>query len=324
MIQLFQTLSKGARSTTQSVFDTNFINSIVYAHESGYQIRSAASEWHFSYTGTYLGIKVKPTAYNNYPNWAEIVIVINGVVHSVEHFTNESIKEITLPAGFKTIQLIEGLISKPNTIIGTFITDVILDATKFTKINETGVPEKIVFIGDSITVGANSAIPSTGGFAHLFKYEEAKQIGILGYGYGRLKDFAQTQAKINTTTSHINEMFSNVLTSKKLVIALGTNDFALDATNNELFGEWYSNLLDAIHIADASIQIFCISPLLRKVDGVLLDEYRAVIGTACETRDFCTHIPGKSILLQTDLADGVHPSTAGHAKMKGVLAGYLL
>jgi len=317
----FQQLISGGGSQPvppliESVFDTDFINSIVYSQEADYQIRSAASEWRFQYSGTYLGLKVKPTAYNTFPQWSQIAIIIDGVYWSFESFSDETLHEITLPSGNKTIELIEGLTSKPTTIIGTFLTDVILDSTKFTKINETTVSEKLLFLGNSITVGANATIPSTQGYAQLFKYENSKQIGILGYGYGKVKDFGETQQKRDDVVADIVEMFSNVTTTKKLIISLGTNDGALDGTTGTTLRPWYDALLDDINAADSSIQIYCITPIIRSSDGALYDGIRSEITASANARAYSTPIDGKSILTTGDLADGVHPTVAGHKKYK--------
>jgi lysophospholipase L1-like esterase len=296
----------------QDVFDTNFHNSVVYSQESGYQIRSAASEWKFQYSGTRLGLKVKPTMYSLFPQWSQIVIIIDGSVHSVESFSDESIKEITLPDGEKTVTLVEGATSMPSGIIGTFLTAVWVEKDKFTKINETPVSEKFVFLGNSITVGANADVPSVEGYAALFRSKQSKEVGILGYGFGELKDFAETPQKRADTIAHIVEMFSNVTTTKKLIISLGTNDYGLSSTPAATFQTWLENLLDDINAQDNTIVIYCISPIIRSDDAQLLDDIRDVTNTVCIARAYATHIPGKPILIVGDLADDVHPTVNGH------------
>lgn len=310
MIKLLQQ-SLNTKNITD-VFDTDFINSVNY----GAGIRSAGSEWHFKYNDTYLGIRVNPTLYGTFPQFTQISIIIDGEHWQTDFFTDTSLHEYTLPAGSKIVQLIESVISKPSNIIGTFITEVKLNSYKFTKINESSVSEKVVFLGDSITVGANADTPSLEGYPYLFKYQSNKEVGVLGYGYGTVKDFAETTPKITATVAHITEMFSNVVTTKTLLIALGTNDFALDSTPAATLKVWFGNLLDAINTADSDIDIHCLSPLIRSSDGALLDQYRTDIGDLCSTRDYCTHIAGKTILTTGDLDDGVHPTTAGHKKLK--------
>jgi len=304
------------KNKVENVFDTDFVNSVIYSQESDYQIRSAASEWHFKYTGTYLALKARSTLVSTFPQWSQIAIIINGVFFQAVSIGNNQLVEIELPSGLKNVQLIEGLISKPSDIIGVFLTKVYLEKNKFKKFNETPVTEKLLFLGDSITVGANATKPSVEGYPHLFKYEDGYQIGVLGYGYGKVKDFGENQTKIDAVIAHITEMFSNVTSSKKLIISLGTNDFALDGTSSATLESWYANLVDQIYTSDNNIKIFCISPIIRSSDGALLDAYRTSISNICSSREFATHIDGKTILSLSDLDDGVHPTTAGHKKYK--------
>jgi lysophospholipase L1-like esterase len=64
-----------------------------------------------------------------------------------------------------------------------------------------------------------------------------------------------------------------------------------------------------------SLAIYAQTPILKTSDGSLGD-YRAQIATAQSTRTaYCTLVDGTAILNgTTDLDDGVHPTTAGHAK----------
>ena len=302
---------------TQDVFDEGFINSIIYADAGTHKIRAAAAEWHFTYSGTYLGLKVQPSLYSIAPDITEVIVLVDGSVHTIQKFTDTSLEEITLPAGTKNVQLIESANSKPaGTILGTYLTSIQVSGSKFIKINETTVAEKFVFLGDSITVGGGATAPSEDGYAKLMKYEDSVEVGLLGYGFGRLKDFGETAGKRNAVIADIGEMFSNVSTTKNLIISLGTNDFGLDATPAATFKTWMENLLDDINADDSSIVIYVISPIIRVTDGALLDDYRTDIGTVCAARAFATHIPGKPILTTLDLADNVHPTTAGHKKYK--------
>lgn len=300
-----------------NVFDNNFIDSIIYSQEVDYQIRSAASIWKFEYSGQFFKLKANPTILPTFAafNYNTVIVIVDGVFYQEVFFADsEDEQVITLPAsGIKTIELIEGLTSKPPSlgIIGTFLTEVTLYESQFTKINQVPVTDKLCFLGDSITVGGNADYPSSEGYAHLFRQDQ--NAGILGYGYGKVRDFAETSGLIDQTVLEIQDMLSNA-TNKKLVIALGTNDFGLDGTAASTIQTWYGNLLDAINAADSSIEIFCISPLLRSDDSTLLDDYRTAISNVCSARAYATYIEGKTILSLGDLDDGLHPTTAGHLK----------
>ena len=169
------------------------------------------------------------------------------------------------------------------------------------------------------TVGDNADVYSVGGYSVLNRPEH--EVGLIGYGVARMKDFGETAGKRTIAISYINDLFSNVTTDKVLVIALGTNDFAIDSTAAATFKTWYGDLLDDINTADSSITIYCISPLIRADDAPLLDDYRTAIDDLCTARAYATHIPGKNILSvgAPDFNDGVHPSNSGHIKYNNAI-----
>lgn len=284
-----------------------------------YNIRNPFSEFEFYTKDELIQIKANPTFYANYPTLSTIVVFENDVYKSSHQITSaDKIVEIPLSAGNKKVTLVESGTSTAgtSTIKGTYLISV--RAVNFTKNNHGIVASKTVFLGDSITVGGNSANPQKEAFARLFKVENSKEVAVLGYGYARLKDFAETTLKINDTVSKLVTLLSNA-TEKKLVIALGTNDYGLDSTAAATFGTWYANFVDAINVADSNIQIYCVSPIRRTGDPALLADYRTEINTICSIRLFATHINGYDILLLTDMADGVHPTTAGHKKYKDAI-----
>lgn len=318
-MDLINVLFRLGDTAVEDKFDTIFFNSVEYS--AG--VRSAGSQWVFDYSGTYLGLTVNPAAYGTYPQFSHIAIFVNDELFQVETFSDTSLHEITLPVGFKTVKLVEGIISKPSSIIGTWLTSVLVDSSKFTKHSITNVSEKIVFLGDSITVGANALYPSVNGFPYLFRSLDSKEVAVLGYGYGKVYDFGETAPKIAAVNEHLAQLYSNVTATKKLCIALGTNDFALDSTPVATFEGWYEDLLDGIIAYDNNIDIYCLSPIIRTSDGALLDDYRTTIASLCTAKSL-THITGKTILTTGDLDDGVHPTTDGHLILHDALDDYLI
>jgi len=292
----------------ESVFDGIYTNSVSY----GSGIVSSASEFRFNYSGTYLGLKGTTTIYSTYPQFSKLSIIIDNALWQTVTIADNSLHELTLPAGNKEIAITTSALSKPSSIIGCYISDVILDSTKFTKVNSVPLSEKIVFLGDSITVGANADNPSTQGYALLFRYSSGKQVAILGYGFGAYKDFAETQGKIDAVLAHLATLFSGV-TTKKLVISLGTNDVGVYGLTGATIKPWITALVSQTKTAHPTVSIYLISPIIRSSDNATYDGVRTVISEVA-TEQSCTHIYGKSILTTSDLSDGVHPTTAGHLK----------
>jgi lysophospholipase L1-like esterase len=104
-----------------------------------------------------------------------------------------------------------------------------------------------------------------------------------------------------------------------LWIAIGTNDYGLNKWSAASFGTAYAALLDALNSALPDLFIYCQTPIVRANEaangsGSKLGDYRTQIATAVSTRTaYAKLIDGTAILTTDDLADGVHPTTAGHA-----------
>lgn len=108
---------------------------------------------------------------------------------------------------------------------------------------------------------------------------------------------------------------------RRIWLAIGTNDYGLAQWNSTNFGAAYADLLDQIRALDTTVTVYAQSPLVRTTEtanalGSTMADYRAAISTACSGRSWATYVDGASILALGDLADGVHPTTAGHAKYK--------
>lgn len=106
---------------------------------------------------------------------------------------------------------------------------------------------------------------------------------------------------------------------KYIWLAIGTNDYGLNAQSAAAFGAKYAQLLDALHSALPNIPIYAQTPLVRSNEsannfGNTTGDYRTAIGTAVSGRGWATLVDGTTILTTNDLADGVHPHLAGHLK----------
>jgi lysophospholipase L1-like esterase len=306
-------------------YDGLLHNSVEYTDKITYKIRSAHSEFKFWYGDTTFSVKAKSTVAGVDASFAYLSVFVNDVYNQRIQFlvADTGFKTITVPAGYKKITLVESLTTRSGVdagdVEGLFIQDILAEES-FKKIPIINVAEKLVFLGDSITVGATADNPSSEGYSRLFAVENLKEVAVLGWGYGKLKHFATDAPTIVTTVGYITTAFSNVTTTKKLIIALGTNDWGLDTTAAATIKTWYGNLLDAINVADSDIHVYCISPLKRLTDPALLEAYRIAISEVCTARPaYTTYINGYPLLELTDMSDNVHPTTAGHKKLKDAI-----
>jgi len=303
-------------------FDNNLKNSVVINPNVGFNQRSAFGEFEFNTTDDFILLKAKRTLYGFFPQYSHITVFENDVFLKTVDITVDQLQVVVpLSSGNKKITLVESLLSSPSmghvNTIGTFLTSV--KARNFSKVNESLHSDKIIFMGDSITVGGEASIPATQGYSRLFKIENGKNVAVLGYGYGTLQNFTGTTPLTTQTIGWITQLFANTTTSKKLVIAMGTNDWGLTGILSAGWETLYGQFLDAVHLADNSIKIYCISPLNRTGEDQRLIDFRTGISNAVNTRtSFCTYINGNGILsVPTDFTvGGVHPTTAGHKKYK--------
>lgn len=256
------------------------------------------------------------SSYVSYPQYAHIAVFVNGAYYDKINATSnavEQVKELILPDGLKTVELFSGAPTKPSaTLLYTHIRSV-SSRTNLTKTQPVSHTRKIVFIGDSITVGANADVPSVQGYVGLIRTEnQDKNIITEGYGYASLKDYDTTGLIARLQSNGVNEVY----------IALGTNDYGLNKwTAIADFQTAYSNFLIALNTALPNCRIIAQTPLSRasevaNASGITMAQFRTAISNACNGKNYVQLIDGTTLLTTADLADGVHPTTVGH----GILA----
>lgn len=313
---------EGDRTCVQSEVLKNVIspfkNSIVYSIESDYSKRSTGAEFEFNYSGTSLWLRSEVSGNNS------LIMLIDDVYDSTITLTDDTLFQLTLGAGQKKITLIEPSVGT-SLLLGSWLKHIIVEKSKFSKINEGFINDRYVFLGDSITQGSGATNPVLGGYAHLFKYNGSKIKTTLGFGGALIRDMVDaTGSSLTTTLSWINSAFENTNGEKKLTILLGTNDWA-DGYSPSAINTRYITLVDAINAEDPTIKMYIISPTHRVGEDANMTTIRSNIATMCSTRtSFITFIDGTNILNAGDLADTVHPTDAGHLKLYNAVAPTIL
>lgn len=302
----------------KSIYDSSkWINSILYVGGE----RSAFSKYSFNTDSDFVRVEVDNTLYPSFSSYSNYAIYVDGVFDGVKSCAvTDTYYYYDLPSGNHDIDIIQNITTiRMGSIVSTFITDIKIDDTVFTQYEEQPTTDKVVFVGDSITVGDGSLIPQNEAFSRLFEVENSHEVGVIGYGSAKVESFTSTPTELAEFRTNIIDMTSNITSNKKVVIALGTNDFGLSGTPVNTFEGWYIDLVEEVNSIDANIEIYCISPLFRTDESQLLVDYRTAIDNICSTRAYCTYIDGGVILNAGDLADGVHPTTAGHKKYKDAI-----
>lgn len=249
----------------------------------------------------------------SYPSDAHIAVLVNGVynqkIDATANATN-LIKTISLPVGSKTVEFVNSATTKPSTtILSTYITSIGYSGN-LSIVQPVSYSRKIAFIGDSITVGANATIASLHGYVGIIRTEnQDKNIITEGYGYASLKDYDTTDLIARLQANGVNEVY----------IALGTNDYGLNKWAAIAdFQTTYSNFLIALNTTLPTCRIIAQTPLSRTIEtangnGITMAQFRTAISNACNGKAYVQLVDGTTLLTTADLADGVHPTTAGHA-----------
>jgi len=300
-------------TTTYTVQQTNL-------WDNGYDNVSAPRQSTFTrfvFTTDAANITVTGTTdiYSNYSQYAHLGILVDGVAQSPLAFTANGSHGFDVTLGTagttRTVQIITGLQSTAGgaTSKGSFIDSITYpDSASFTVQTPT-VGDRILFYGDSILVGGNATNPEYQAYATLLRTTYGFRTAVEGWGYRALYDDANTSGLRSAFVSRLAGY-----TPPVVWFQIGTNDYGLSKWSAASFGTAYAATLDDLHTALPSAQIVCQTPIIRGSEGTLPD-YRTQIASVCNARSpWATLVDGTTILTTSDLADGVHPSTAGHAK----------
>ena len=298
--------------------NTVFANSINYSIEVGYNKRPTNALFGFNTTSINMSVKAVSTGGRN-----NIGLYVDGVFNQELTTVDGVWTNAILPAGSKLVELIEQRVGT-SSLDGCRITDLQTEPVLYSRTNPTNVSERIVVISDSIGNGSSSSNQYSTGYMQQFKFTDSRNVTVLAFGGAKLQDYAGTAGDRATTVGWITDAFSDTTTTKKLVVALSTNDHEV-ATAATSIGSWYESLLDDINAADSDIIIYGFSPLTKSTEDALLDDYRTEISDACTARAYATYIDGKTILTYpADFADLIHPNDTGHTKIHDAIEGTIL
>ena len=276
---------------------------------------SSYASMDFTTTATVLEVNSHNTLWNVYPDFTNLGVIVDN-----EYFATVSptalgshVARVTLPAGTKEVSIVAGMqatgfVNSP----GAFITKVRGNAA-MTQVNLTP-SNRVVIYGDSIACGQD-ATP-------LHEDSWAIQVRRAYYPDSiALEATGGTALWVDCVDATARGVFVAQIVAyapERIWLAIGTNDYGLNLWTAANFGTAYAALLDDLNTALPSATIFAQTPLLRSVEtanglGSTLGDYRTQIATAQSTRSsYCTLVDGTAIMTTASLADGVHPTTAGH------------
>lgn len=186
-------------------------------------------------------------------------------------------------------------------------------------IQPSTVVRRIATYGDSIISGGLSTPNTQLGVIARLRASTAVSFAQYSSSGWRLYDDSGTGGGQLGFANHtlLAERFANLLSGATIgdvYLAIGINDVLSGPYTSAQFGTSYSDLLDKIHTRLPSAKIYCQTMLITLSSEATAIPFRAAIATAVSGRAYCTLITGTTLVSVLNLADGVHPNTAGHAE----------
>ncbi len=179
---------------------------------------------------------------------------------------------------------------------------------------------RLVVYGDSIAAGGDADVPGVRAWGPLLR--QVWDVAFEASGWRRLSDHAPRLPEVAARIASYRP--------DAVWIAIGVNDYqGPDPLSRDAFAAACAAFLDLLHARLPAAVVIAQSPLVkaneevRNAAGLALADYRELIRTAAGSRPWCRFVDGAAILGRDDLADGVHPHTAGMAKYAAFARGVL-
>lgn len=260
---------------------------------------------------------------------SEVGVIVDGSHYGTLNFVKNglSTQGMYLPAGAKRIEFVNGQQSNPGSVQGTFLVSVAANAT-LTFVSSPSITNRMLVYGDSIAVGGNSEPP----VKHAWPLQLRRfalsagtydSLGVEAWGYRSLYEDASDSTKRAAFVAKVVAW-----NPTKLWMAIGTNDYGLNLWTAANFQTALDTLFSDLHTALPSLQIYAQTPLSRTTEtanglGSTLGNYRTAISSAASGKAYVTVVDGTTLLTTADLADGLHPTTAGHKLLANAIRTYL-
>ncbi len=290
-------------------------------------VQIAGSEFTFSIASAFIEVQVNGSHQTTVP------IVISDVAQSFD---------ITLPAGAKTVTLIEGTQSNTSApALGDVRSTSILGVSvppgnTFAIVAPAAVQHRLVILADSIP-GYGPTSPQVNSLISLVRadFPTTGTGGVTAEAWGSRSLYEAYLAGGNTWTAFVAKIVTlcdgTVLNS--LWIALGTNDYGIGAIPNTwnaaAFQAAYTALLIALRAALPSLAIYCqsmiarVAPALETINGAgsTCAQYRTAISNSVTAANVgATFVDGSGFVSPANYdASGLHENNAGAIEHKAAV-----
>ena len=290
---------------------------------SGYQCSSHA---HFSFCTDATEVVLECTDYSHYGEYVTPVILKDGAFLTTLPLLTANEPErcvaVALPPGRKTVTVITSL--QTNGAWGAEPKNYTVRAMTATAplywVPPARREKPLVIYGDSVAAGGNADVPGMRSWGTLLRRDGS--VAFEASGWRRLTDHVQRLDEVTTRIAGYQPA--------TVWLAVGVNDYqGPDPLSGDAFTQTYARLLDLLRQRLPQAALIAQSPLVKVGEtmpnavGMTLDDYRQATRLATVGRPGCRYVDGSTILTVDDLADGVHPHTAGMARYAAFARGVL-
>ncbi|MGI4819877.1 MAG: hypothetical protein ACRYFV_01590 [Janthinobacterium lividum] len=246
------------------------------------------------------------------------------------NFTADGSQQIVsvpgLPAGDRKVRVMVADPARTTTNtqgqVGTVFYGFSTDAVPTLTLPPSSVPAvQMVYIGDSIEGGGGTDIAYTQAHTRLLAdmiVANGGRLTVESVAGGSLNEFYGTATPDDVKAANIARIKAEGGAAPRRIYAckLGTNDVGRAASDAATFGANYAALVDALHTADPSAEIWAITPLRVATYEATLETFRVPIRNLGSSRPWLKIREGSTVLTTADLRpDGVHPVPAGHVTL---------
>lgn len=291
-----------------------FVDSAYVTDRDYYQQTSTLARVVYSTSATRMRVHGYTNIIAGFPAFAGIGVRVNGVHREIKPTADGMFSgDVVLPSGAKTVEIINSLqdgSNGANALRGSYV--VTVEANAPLARPALPVSNRTVFLVDSIGSGANATVPTRDSYISLLRRRTSDSITVYGWGFNSLSTVAGTPTARTALVAILA-----ALNPTRIVNTLGLNDFGLATMSAASFQTAYAALNDAIHTALPTALIYAVRPILAGSEtanafGDTLGAYRTAITSAAVGRSWVTVVNGEAFMTTGSLADGTHPTSAGH------------
>ena len=229
----------------------------------------------------------------------------------------------SLPAETKTLQTIDAIrqeVDASDNCTGFGVKRVRVPLSTPARFVKPASPaSKLVLVTDSIFIQTQTLAPQVQSAAAQIRAAYPGEVAVYGAGFGSWYYTSRTTTDRAKFVARVKELMGTSAT-KTLVIALGTNDCAVNswAINQAspdftAYKACITATLQALHAAVPDMAIRVYLPILRTTD-TYQPAWRTAIADACTGLAYATVVHCETWTI-TKQADGIHPNDTGHTEL---------